>query len=167
MAEAEHGLPSTWGLSQFHTMDNVIPYLRIQKCSDAGGCFSDTYKNMDGTPNTNLVDIDTSSSFPKFRLSNGVTLFTSHVNKDCIYPVPNNKSCLWIRVDLNADNPPNAQGVDLFGFYVTNEGVFPLDDSGHYGPVYCSKSRANYGNSSGINCAYIIMQQGNMDYLHP
>lgn len=166
LAEAENGLPENWGINQSNTMDNFLPYLNAQKCNDGEGCLPNNYVCLDGTPNTPLQNVDTTAAFAKFRLRDGTALFTNNYNKNCRYPIPDDKGCFWISVDLNGDKPPNAQGIDLFRFYVTNEGVFPIGYFGHYSHVYCSKSRGSYSYLSGINCANVIMQESNMDYLH-
>ena len=58
-----------------------------------------------------------------------------------------------IYVDTNGENLPNVVGVDVMGFVVTNDGVYPFDDGLH-------------DDNSEWGCTYYAIQKGKMPWIN-
>ncbi len=61
-------------------------------------------------------------------------------------------------------------GVNVFEFLITADGVVPIGAPGTYRDWLCDINNPPADNSNGPNgsgCAYLVINNGNMDYLHP
>lgn len=65
--------------------------------------------------------------------------------------------CGWVFVDVNGKNPPNTIGRDLFGFYLTKNGIIPSGTQNEN--TYSFKHSSGHGRT-----AWIIYNE-NLDYL--
>ena len=68
-----------------------------------------------------------------------------------------------IYVDVNGSKAPNTFGKDLFIFSYENGSILPngSPNSAHPAASHCKNKK-----STGLGCAYYVIMQGNMNYLH-
>lgn len=176
----ENGSPDNWGLvgagdatGLFNINLVLSQYFKTsQNCNTESGCFSDgTYKNMKGADSPNVLDQDT--NYTKFRLSDGTSVAVTQLNDDCSLDWGEqqlNNVCGMVLVDINGEKSPNTYGEDLFGFALTQQGIFPLGSlmqtNGYPFSAFCSQnSNANFKYENGLSCTAWALYNKNMDYL--
>lgn len=175
MAKAEYGPPVNWQLSDIKNIINTItPYLKVIKnCQGiSGDCFpTGKYKTA-----SNLEGLDIESNFvvPRVQLADGMLLgMDNSWNPKCDGDYGDGplleSVCGVYFVDINGKKLPNRLGEDLFAFYLTNNGVFPIGSSKerihHTFPAQCSRSSSNTVARNGFACTAWLIYKGNMDYL--
>ena len=74
--------------------------------------------------------------------------------------------CGVIYVDVNGQNIPNMLGVDVFGFYLSNNSILPM---GFYGDDFsfdynCLRETPRARNSNGLGCTAWALKNRNMEY---
>jgi len=166
MAEAENGEVSGWynfygDMSQEGgeaIANNLKPYIKIS--IDCGfknkqRCIPNTrYKNLDGSFGTNY------SATPYYYgilLQNGVSIWLRAPQDG----EQRNGELMVLFIDINGISQPNTVGKDLFTFtYTQKNGLVPDGQPGTGEANTCNMS------SSGWGCAYYVLQNQNMDYLH-
>ena len=145
----------------------VADFLKISKnCEfEEEGCIASSYSYLT-TANT----ISFNESY-KILLADGMALafyidFNDCSNSDYALSSdsPIAKVCGFVRVDIDGVKGSNAWGKDLFGFYITAEGIYPW---GGQNTVDAESADALVDNcfSSGVDCAGWVIETGNMDYL--
>ncbi len=74
-----------------------------------------------------------------------------------------NDALIYFWIDINGKSQPNTFGKDLFMFLYTNGTVIPNGSptSSHNAKQHCINKK-----STGWGCAYYVITQGNMNYLH-
>lgn len=174
MSVIENGPIETWGCADNSCWFNKItPYLQVAKncgLNTGQGCFpSVMYWRLDKTAGQG--NWDTAATYPKARLTDGMSFFTQHINSNCLSIVTGNANnlalnnvCSYIFVDVNGNNQPNTCGNDFLMFWVTKYGVVPggtPDDTANPLSSTCSnKSGIGYG------CAAWIIYKQNQAYLN-
>lgn len=166
-AEAEHGEYEGW-FPLAHDNDiarpriiaqNLTPFLKLNAdCSNTSetkvNCLIDArYLQKNAQPRANYVQ---STSYYAISLLNGSSLWWSCTEGN-LYQI-------FFYIDTNGKNPPNTWGKDLFMFIYTNGSLYP---AGHPNlPYYKYETDCKAKNSTGIGCAYHVLTQQNMNYLH-
>lgn len=93
----------------------------------------------------------------KFKLMNGTTIGLVTYS-DRITPIV-------LLVDINGKNFPNVMGKDLFLFRYENNSLRP--SGAPDGKSYFSYTKDCFGkNSTGYGCAFWVVHNKNMKYLH-
>ena len=157
MAEEEYGEVPGWGItgpdvqSANLIFNNIKPFLKIAlDCGfddSKGRCmYPKNYKMLNGQ---NYIGNHAIGNYYKFLLLNG--------------------SGIWCRgdaavslrivcyIDVNGKSQPNTIGKDLFDFHYSNGSIVPVG-----GP----KDKRCNKNDSGWGCAWQVLHNQNMNYLH-
>lgn len=191
-AVADNGAPIGWGLTSTTNYDPVIavkmmgyltPYMNVAKdCGSDGtiiGCFPDgTYKYRSGDYNSawvSWININTNSGgqFARVRLADGSGLTTQYpeANVNCSYKFGTTPAlqnvCGYIYVDIDGPKGQSQAGVDLFMFYLTNNGIVPAGTSQEIndGLTYFGKTfTGTCLNARGWGCTAWVIYNQNMDY---
>lgn len=167
MSAEENGDADGWGLE--HKMssadakaiaDKLLPYMKIAvDCGvmdDNGICAPNKlYKRLDGGNWQTYYD---RTEYYKVKLLNGSSIWwrSAHVGE-----VDTNGSTQFVVfIDTNGPTMPNTWGKDLFAFYVYSNSVKPMGDPYDMYKNTCNKK------DTGIGCAYYVLSQNNMNYLH-
>lgn len=163
MAEEEYGDVEGWGLTAWNSDSAALiaeylkPFLKISvdcgltdedyKCVIKG-----KYNRLNGTTYDRIYSSD--DRYYKISLLNGVSLWWRAAAEG--------DTLIYIWVDINGKTLPNTYGKDLFIFSYENGSILPdgSPNSGHPAETNCTK------NSTGWGCAYYVIMQGNMNYLH-
>lgn len=98
----------------------------------------------------------------------------NYVQEDRAYAVSllNGSSVWWIQdnnkraqfyIDTNGKYPPNTWGKDLFMFEYSNNSLRPM---GAPDSNWSYKTNCITKDSTGVGCAYYVLTQQNMNYLH-
>ncbi len=165
MAEEEYGDVSGWGLTGANTAsaeiiaNNLKPFLKI--ATDCGvkdtkyACVQkQTYKQLNGT-NHGEYAISRTDCY-KITLLNGSSIWWRGPMESTRYIT------FWI--DVNGKYLPNVYGKDLFVFVYENgtNSIKPLGapDSDSPWQRTCTKTGNGWG------CAFYVLQNQNMNYLH-
>ncbi len=162
LSEEEYGEVESWELvawnenSAAQVMNNLKPFLKIAlDCGldDTNGkCIPSTYFSLNG--NKYHIDYKTSTSYYKISLLNGSSIWWRAAAE--------NDALIYLWIDINGVKPPNTFGKDLFMFMYSNGTIYPNGSpaSSHDAKTYCTYQ------SEGFGCAYYVITQGNMNYLH-
>lgn len=174
MSEVDNGPVGSWGCTDATCYFNKItPYLKIAKncgINTGQGCFPKgvMYKQIGGAVDYGTIDDD--STYPKARLTDGMSFFISFMSSDCttqrtgnVNNLVLNNVCGGLFVDINGDKPLNTVGKDLFALYFTKYGISPRgtgDDTVNTLSTDCSNKTG-----SGLGCSAWVLYKENMDYL--
>ena len=167
MAEEEHGDASGWGLSGAVTSgdattiaEKIKPHLKL--AADCGLVDRDaictpntSYKALNGQITT--TNYGQNSAYYKVKLMNGTSIWWRGANT--IEIAGNEYILFWI--DVNNSALPNTIGKDLFLFIYENYSVKPEGAR----QVQNDNNTCSL-NSTGWGCAYYVLQNQNMNYLH-
>ena len=145
----------------------VADFLKISKnCEfEEEGCMASSYSYL---TTANTISLN---SFYKILLADGMAFSFLMSSKDCSnsdYALssdsPIAKVCGFVRVDIDGSKGVNTNGKDLFGFYITAEGIYPW---GGQNTVEAEGADAlvEHCFSDGMDCAGWVIETGNMDYL--
>lgn len=153
----EYGPIRFWRFNEAgFVMDKMfIPRMNVLKnCKNAGGCFEEDYttKSLDGTANNAF---QTDSNWYTFVTADGLYWATGSANSACSNTEGNYiaNGCMYFEVDVNGPKKPNMVGVDIFGFVLTREGMYP------YGSCPgCSTSQCTPKNGTGWACTGKLIQ---------
>ena len=168
MAEDEYGDPSGWNLTGSNSESAVIiannlkPYLKL--ATDCGvkdskyACVSkNQYKGLNGSELGRIGNFATRSECYKIALLNGSSIWWRALNES-----EDRFITFWI--DVNGKYQPNMYGKDLFVFVYekSSNSIKPhgSNKNDDYWENSCKK------NSTGFGCAYYVLQNQNMNYLH-
>lgn len=156
------------------TFNNISKYLNIVKyCENLqSGCYFDGYiKNLKSEP---IISYNIERQGYKMILSDGTMIQIANdpnrLFKGC--NLGKSKICDQILVDINGKNRPNTKGVDIFLFYITDNGIIPcgLANDGGYNNNFLRRCNINsqIGAASeyGDACAGWVLTYENMNYLH-
>ncbi|MDE6137860.1 MAG: type II secretion system GspH family protein [Candidatus Gastranaerophilales bacterium] len=166
MAEEEYGEVSGWGLTGANQAsaeiiaNNLKPFLKL--ATDCGvkdtkyACVSkNNYKRLNGENHGDYA-ISRSDCY-KVALLNGSSIWWRAGFSD-------EPRLITFWIDVNGKYQPNMYGKDLFVFVYENNtnSIKPLgaDKKDDYWKTSCNK------NSTGFGCAYYVLQNQNMNYLH-
>lgn len=166
-AEEEYGSMEGWGITDYDEAsailiaDKLKPFMKVAlDCGvndeDAHCAPNMVYKLLRGANETNYATNSISYTY-KLVLMNGSSIYIRGGQ-------PGAKSIAVFYVDTNGKAKPNTWGRDFFQFYYLPEkGLFP---AGH--PEQSAETTVNScnKNNSGYACAYYVLHNGNMNYLH-
>ena len=174
MAVNEEGTPDLWGAGGMYEDEShkimarhFAKYMKVMvNCIDMSK--SDAAKNCSEA-------FAEPRYYSNFRLNDGTTLSFRIWNGGCtstygtIKPLKN--VCGRFAVDLNGNSKPNEYGSDVFTFYVTKHGVFPMgseSDTVITFKKYCDRNKisedTNY--SHGMACTAWALMNENLDYKY-
>jgi len=190
LAVEEYGAPDTWGFSRSpgstddeeaiakyangvdSVMNKLLPFLKTSYVcyqSDKSCKNLDKYTRDRHNLNGQLLG---KFSTPRIILADGASIdviyFASNTCNQIYGTTKTLKNgCGEILVDINGINPPNAQGKDVFFFYLTKYGIVPAGSgfaSLHTFDGQCNMGKPTYRN--GYGCTAWVIYNENMDYLH-
>lgn len=163
MAEEEYGEVEGWEISGWSgafatkAVDNLRPFLKL--ASDCGtkdtrgNCLHNgMYKLRNGN---NYINPALDSHSYKLSLLNGTGFSIS--------TYPDGRTPIVFGVDVNGKNLPNVAGVDFFLFRYENGSVRP---SGAPDSTYPYETNCKSKSSTGWGCAFYVVTNKNMNYLH-
>jgi prepilin-type N-terminal cleavage/methylation domain-containing protein len=176
----ENGTPDAWFTASNSDDDNQVlidkfaPYLKVVKnCSGAAatGCFpsSKMYRMLEGT-NYGILDNDGYA----IDLTNGMILsaggYSGVGSSNCTFALGASTQlqnwCASFIVDINGFKLPNQYGKDLFGFYLTTNGIIPQGTQADtWNPFFGNCLDGAGSIVMGGGCTAWIIQNENMDYL--
>lgn len=147
----------------------------VKTCSGpGGGCwytYSIPYLNVN-LSHTSLVSNGDNAGYAKTTLIDGTLLMFYSYLSNCgtdqsTYTSGNplDNTCGEIYVDVNNSTGPNMLGRDVFAFYITKSGIYPMGinaDSYYSLPNGCNPNDAGYG--SGYACTAKVLQEGAINY---
>ncbi len=166
MAEEEYGDVTGWGIetsnkaSAILIANNLKPFLKI--ATDCGtsdtkeACLPKTnYKSLNNTGST--INYNTSTNYYKIKLLNGSSIWwrggsTAEMAMDEYID-------FWI--DINGTARPNILGKDLFVFIYEKNSI-----KAEGAPNTESENTCTNLQSIGWGCAYVVLNNNNMNYLH-
>ena len=165
MAEEEYGDVSGWGIKGNMSQrdgitiaNNLSSYMKI--AIDCGytnkkRCIPDTkYKLLNG----NMWDKYTTTSMHyAIKLPNGSSIWFRGGNSN---EIATDEAYITFFIDINGQNLPNTVGKDMFSFKYEKGGLKPCGAPGSALANTCSLDKAGWG------CAYTVLQNQNMSYLH-
>lgn len=163
MAEEENGEVSGWGFSGGMTQGEgttIANYLRphIKIAVDCGfkdkkRCIPDTkYKLLNGI----WDNYTTTRMHYAIKLLNGSSVWFRSADNSEI----KTNSYITFFIDINGPALPNTVGKDMFVFKYENNGIKPSGTPGTKDANSCNLK------STGWGCAYYVLQNQNMNYLH-
>lgn len=163
MAQEEYGDVEGWGIDAYtgasatKAANNLKPYLKLAiDCGvddSAGKCmYPYMYKLKNGK---NYLNPATDAHSYKLSLLSGVGFSIS--------TYPDGKTPIVLGVDVNGKRLPNMSGVDHFLFRYENGSFRP---SGAPDSTYPYETNCKSKNSTGWGCAYWVVMNKNMNYLH-
>lgn len=167
MSISENGECEGWNLSFNSNPDaddaekiaqKIKPYLKIAiDCglSDTNGiCAPNSiYKKLNGT---NHQSYNEKRGYYKIKLLNGSSVWFRAANAADL----NDNVQIVFFIDTNGAASPNTFGIDMFTFRANNYSI-----RGSGSPYDIQKNTCNK-KSTGFGCAYYVLSQNNMNYLH-
>lgn len=174
LAVQSDGTPDEWGATGMYEVNShiflankFIPYLKITK-NCVGMSSSDVSKNC-------TRKYTGTTSFASVKMLDGTSIIFRIWNGKCtsVYgSAPQLKNvCGEIIIDTNSTGNPDIMGRDMFVFYLTKTGIFPVGtEADNLSMVnYCTNARifgTLYGNyTNGAACSAWIIFNENMEYL--
>ncbi|MBQ8458554.1 hypothetical protein IJ541_00465 [bacterium] len=164
-AEEEYGDVTGWGLtgqneaSALIIAQNLKPYLKIaQDCGtvdNKGACFPLVPYKLLNKKNNSII-YATNKNYYKVKLLNGLSLFWRSGNSIEM----SNDEYIDFLIDTNGVLPPNTFGKDVFLFIYEKHSIKPEGAPNTENQNTCNLD------GNGIGCAYVILQNQNMNYLH-
>lgn len=131
----------------------------VKNCKTQGGCYANGNKSqyLNGRDYT---DYEKDTNLYSFLTSDGT--FFAFVTRDKTCRSSDGEfrknSCATVHVDVNGGQPPNRIGIDIFGFSVTPDGVYPFG-----GCPGCNTSDC-VSSGLGWSCAAKVIIEGKIDY---
>ena len=176
MAVQKNGTPDQWGAtgmyeasSHIFTARKFIPYMKVT--ADCTGMNTrQVYKKCTTVYND-------SASFASIKIADGTTVIFRRWNGLCNSQFGSSKMlknvCGSISIDTNATGKPNVEGKDIFSFYLTKNGIYPVGTEMDNISMkkYCTRSMpwgqlVGSGFYNGMACTAWVLYNENMDYLY-
>lgn len=164
LLSTEYGSPKRW---QWNDTDVIMDEMYIPKfnviknCKNNGNCFDSSYRTTD--PNGTVFYEFQSTSWYTFVTADGAFWTASKGDNQCNYnegtPAYISNGCMHMEVDLNGIKKPNKTGVDIFGFTITKEGVYPFG-----GCPGCSDDACLPNAGSGWACTAKLLKEGKFSW---
>lgn len=153
-------------INQASFLSELGKYIRFLKnCGTASGCwYNGMTKYMNGSNWTNF-DVDTVRN--RAILVDGTMVWTGLWDTSCMAnPIGgavagspfNGKICGEYWIDINGTGTPNVVGRDVFGFYITENGAFPM---GYMDSRICDPSSSG---SNNYGCANKVLSENAVNY---
>jgi prepilin-type N-terminal cleavage/methylation domain-containing protein len=166
MAEEEYGGVPSWNITETSSgtraqhvtiiADRLKPFLKV--ANDCGLsdnkyiCLGSSYHTF----NSASANYATQTFYYKMKLMNGVSIgFRGGTAEEEV-----NGEYIDLFVDVNGSRKPNIVGQDLFTLIYVNNKVLPDGFPNTLEEGTCNKKSAGWG------CAYEVIHNKNMDYLH-
>jgi prepilin-type N-terminal cleavage/methylation domain-containing protein len=108
------------------------------------------YKEKNGNGRENYVI----KNYYKVKLLNGSSVWWAYNHGEKL---------LHVYIDTNGTKSPNTWGKDFFMFEYANKTLKPM---GAPNSIYPYTTQCLPKSSTGIGCAYYVLNKGNMNYLH-
>lgn len=163
-AELNSGVKPTGMVQFFNVMKN---------CGKNTGCFPNvTYETIGGKKDTAWLAINASASYyAKVVLNDGASVaWIQSASNNCTRDVgngPMDNTCGTFLIDINGVKEPNTYGRDLFGFWLSTNGIIYPGGNSHltqWGyPAYCDTSNTTSGDN-GIACTAKVLNDGGVNY---
>lgn len=165
MAEEEYGSVDGWGLDPvvetetgaIIIADKLKPFMKVAldcgTIDSDGKCFpKSVYSGLDKTV---WQSYHNARSYYKLKLNNGVGVaFRASAHS------ANDEHLISFFVDVNGPLLPNVVGKDLFNFHYDKGSIRPVGAPGYWHEGTCNLDQSGWG------CAYVVLQNQNMNYLH-
>jgi len=157
---SEHGSPKNWVTSVDYVYGLYKSKLvNVKDCGGNSGCFNQSIKYLNGGHFGNSWN--GASYHKKLILNDGTQLLigggTSDFSSDCsVLSLGKTQNiCQVFYVDINGEKNPNQWGRDIFGFVLTENGLFPdgIENSEDCIPT-----------STGLSCAAKVLRENAMNY---
>lgn len=163
LSQEEYGEVEGWELVEWSSQsaeliaNNLRPFLKI--ATDCGlddinkKCVPNTYLQLSGGKYD--INYTNDKRYYKISLLNGSSIWWRAAKE--------NDALIYFWIDINGKSQPNTFGKDLFMFLYANGTVIPNGSptSSHNAKQHCINKK-----STGWGCAYYVITQGNMNYLH-
>ena len=160
LAENQNGEMADWGLDGLTEKTSLTlakylkPHLKIAKdCGiddSQGNCISNgNYKRLNGHLHDAYAPRNVYFAY-KILLENGSAIFWHGSGAE-----------VFFMIDTNGNKLPNTWGMDLFSVRYSNGRIIPSGSD-----LYDYHTDCNNMASSGFGCAYYVLSEGKMDYLH-
>jgi len=173
LAETRNGPINTWEWSNGQTIIDILkPHLNVTKICSYGetGCWAEKSYNLHNDEYSMILPGSLS-----IILSNGIFVNFHHgAYQGCTGDQTDsednkylNNVCSEIYIDINGMKKPNVMGKDIFTFWSTKYGLYPMgtkDERYWYLPRTCQPNGTFPNNGGG--CTAWLIEKGNMDYLH-
>jgi len=161
MAEEEYDEVENWGLTAWDSTSAELvaqrlkPYIKVAlDCGledSEGHCtMNGEYERLNGVKHG--INYATDIRYYKISLMNGSSVWWRAANEY--------DSVLMLWIDVNGNKKPNTYGKDLFILTYSNKSIKPDGAPGTAHEGDCSTSSWGYG------CAYYVLQNKNLNYLH-
>lgn len=143
-------------------MDEMyIKKLNVTKnCKTDGGCVPSNYvqKNLNGN-GTSGSEFDRRDWYT-FVTEDGLIWTYKMVSNTCSGNEHNyiKKACAYVEVDVNGTSMPNIVGIDIFGFQVSADGVYPFGGCPDCDSSDCTTSGGGWG------CTAKVLREGQINY---
>lgn len=171
----KEGTPDEWNMGDMYDTEThkilankFIPYIKvITNC--VGMSDADVQKNC-------TTVYYSTRSYASIKIADGTTIIFRNWNASCNYNFGTSKAlkevCGNISIDINSTDKPNVAGNDIFGFYLTREGIFPIGTAQETRlpfESYCTKDKV-WGQiynafTNGSGCTAWVLYNENRDYL--
>lgn len=147
----------------------------LKTCTGSGGgCwYTTSMNNLNPALGTWTSSADAHGS-PKAVMADGTLLMFAAYTASCTTDVStlndgnplDGKICGYIRADVNGSAGPNIWGRDIYGFWLTQSGVYPwgssYDTSAQFRATDCNPADAT--NGQGFGCAGKVITEGAIRY---
>lgn len=176
---AEYGETNEWSSFDTNTVgDRLISSMKLTKnckVQNSGNCFASSSKifNSSGTgsdnvhSNTSVYKILMASGFSVGLLVDNTTCTKDVTSNNAMAPSDLKQVCGIALVDIDGPSKgKHKHGTDLFEFYITRHGFYPVGFDGDTTFKYidnCTKTGANVTSDS-QSCTAWIVNNGNVDY---
>lgn len=141
----------------------------IKNCGSGAGCwYASPLKNLGGNEDTPNLEAKWTNNYGKAILTDGTMIRFDINNSNCLTTQGSAPAgsplylsgCGDIRIDVNGASGPNKIGIDVFGFYITQNGIYP---KGIFNDGYsCDINSTSYVTSDG--CSSKILIEGAINY---
>ena len=175
MTVQENGTPDEWGATGMYESTShiflarkFIPYLKVTT-----DCTGMTTTKVAKYCTKKYAD---SASYASIKIADGTTVIFRIWNGKCNNrygtPKPLQNVCGEILIDTNATAKPDIQGQDVFFFYLSKNGLYPIGTQFDKLSMktHCTKTRVwgqiYSGYLNGGACTAWVLYNENMDYLH-
>lgn len=176
---AQYGEMTEWSeaLSTNSFGNRIVSSMKLTKncrTQSTGNCFA-TNSNIYGTNGTAAANVHSNTSVYKAVLASGMSVAFLVDNVSCQKDVTTNNTmapqdlkqvCGVALVDIDSTKGKSKHGSDLFEFYLTRNGFYPVGFDGDTTMKYvenCTKVGSNI-TADAQGCTAWVVNNGNLDY---
>lgn len=189
LAAEEYGTVDTWGTDadtrRLRAMEILPKYLKTAKVcpKNVKGCMGKSYKTLAKETVGGNTNQNVDGAYESILLANGISIWFNTLGQDCTQNLQQwkkddsqnkaswLKGCFSIYVDTNGPASPNTSSLDLFLFYVVQDGIIPAgtaSTNNGWSWVLSAKdqcfSKKPYSVPNAANCTAWVLTYENMDY---